>query len=149
MSTPFLSSLRSSMGATGANAIVSAAPHSTVGKSAMMSLFSDLDLALDASGAVVSGGSAAKDLLASKNAEKQAEAEEAARHALRKEQQQKQQQQKKEQPVTALSQAIGFFDQEMDERDAFTSRNTKRRKGKRGTSVVRGRRQRHEKYQRV
>eukprot|EP00644_Phytophthora_capsici_P001531 jgi/Phyca11/505044/fgenesh2_kg.PHYCAscaffold_10_\ len=125
----------------------------------MMSLFSGLDLALDASGAVVSntnGRSAAKDLLASKNAEKQAEAELAASQALKKQQQRQQQQnQKKEQPVTALSQAIGLFTQELDERDSFLSRNTKRRqkgsKKTRGSTSTpsRGRRQRHEKYKRV
>lgn len=160
MSSPFVSSLRSSLGVTGSNAMVSAAPGSSAGKSAMMSMFSGLDLALDASGAVVSnahgGRSAAKDLLASKNAEKQAEDELAASHALKKQQQkQLQQNQKKEQPVTALSQAVALFDQEVDERDSFLSRNTKRRqkggKKTRGATTVpsRGRRQRQEKYKRV
>ncbi|KAG7384375.1 smg-9, nonsense mediated mRNA decay factor [Phytophthora pseudosyringae] len=155
MSTPFVSSLRTSLGATGSTAKMSAAPGSIAGNTAVMSLFSDLDLALDASGAVVStangGRSAAKDLLASKNAEKLAEAELAASHALKKQQQkQKQASQKKEQPVTALSQALGLFDQEMDERDSFMSRNTKRRqkgsKKTRGSTTTpsRGRRQRHE-----
>ncbi|KAL3672770.1 hypothetical protein V7S43_002061 [Phytophthora oleae] len=123
-----------------------------------MSLFSGLDLALDASGAVMSnasGRSAAKDLLATKNAEKQAEAKLAASQALKKQQQRQQQNQKKEQPVTALSQAIGLFDQELDERGSFMSRNTKRRqKGSKKTrgstsTPYRGRRQRHEKYKRV
>ncbi|KAI9983596.1 hypothetical protein PInf_007661 [Phytophthora infestans] len=128
-------------------------------ESAMMSMFSDLDLALDASGAVVSnangGRSAAKDLLASKNAEKQAEAELAAAHEFKKQQQKQQQIQKKEKPVTALGQAIDLFDKEMDERDSFMSRNTKRRqkgskKTRGGTSTPsRGRRQRHDKYKRV
>ncbi|KAF4038625.1 hypothetical protein GN244_ATG09150 [Phytophthora infestans] len=159
MSMPFVSSLRTSLGATGSNAMVSAAPASTAGKSAMMSMFSDLDLALDASGAVVSnangGRSAAKDLLASKNAEKQAEAELAAAHEFKKQQQKQQQIQKKEKPVTALGQAIDLFDKEMDERDSFMSRNTKRRqkgskKTRGGTSTPsRGRRQRHDKYKRV
>ncbi|KAF1776706.1 P-loop containing nucleoside triphosphate hydrolase [Phytophthora cactorum] len=158
MSTPFVSSLRTSLGATGSSTMVSAAPGSTAGKSAMMSMFSGLDLALDASGAVVSnangGRSAAKDLLASKNAEKQAEAELAASHALKKQQQQKQQQmQKKEQPVTALGQALELFDREMDERESFMSRNTKRRqkgsKKTRGGTPSRGRRQRQDKYKRT
>ncbi|KAG3118205.1 hypothetical protein PI124_g3556 [Phytophthora idaei] len=157
MSTPFVSSLRTSLGATGSSTMVSAAPGSTAGKSAMMSMFSGLDLALDASGAIVSnangGRSAAKDLLASKNAEKQAEAELAASHALKKQKQQ--QMQKKEQPVTALGQALELFDREMDERESFMSRNTKRRqKGSKKTrggtpTPSRGRRQRQDKYKRV
>ncbi|KAG2784088.1 hypothetical protein PC129_g11327 [Phytophthora cactorum] len=157
MSTPFVSSLRTSLGATDSSTMVSAAPGSTAGKSAMMSMFSGLDLALDASGAVVSnangGRSAAKDLLASKNAEKQAEAELAASHALKKQKQQ--QMQKKEQPVTALGQALELFDREMDERESFMSRNTKRRqKGSKKTrggtpTPSRGRRQRQDKYKRV
>ncbi|ETI57263.1 hypothetical protein F443_00415 [Phytophthora nicotianae P1569] len=157
MSTPFVSSLRTSLGATGSNAMVSAAPESAAGKSAMMSMFSDLDLALDASGAVVSnangGRSAAKDLLASKNAEKQAEAELEASQALKKQQQK--QMQKQEKPITALGQAMALFDKEMDERDSFMSRNTKRRqKGSKKTrggtpTPSRGRRQRQDKYKRV
>ncbi|KAG6958207.1 hypothetical protein JG687_00009536 [Phytophthora cactorum] len=157
MSTPFVSSLRTSLGATDSSTMVSAAPGSTAGKSAMMSMFSGLDLALDASGAVVSnangGRSAAKDLLASKNAEKQAEAELAASHALKKQKQQ--QMQKKEQPVTALGQALELFDREMDERESFMSRNTKRRqKGSKKTrggtpTPSRGRRQRQDKYKRL
>ncbi|ETN05426.1 hypothetical protein PPTG_14166 [Phytophthora nicotianae INRA-310] len=43
-----------SLGATGSSAMVSTAPGSTAGKLAMVSMFSDLDLALDTSGAVVS-----------------------------------------------------------------------------------------------
>ncbi|EGZ09800.1 hypothetical protein PHYSODRAFT_288499 [Phytophthora sojae] len=123
----------------------------------MMSLFSELDLALDASGAVVA--SSAKDLLASKNAEKQAEAELEASRALKRQQNKLQQQnQKKEQPVTALSQALGLFDQEVDERESFMSRNTKRRqkgagknkaRGGSSTTAARGRRQRQDKYKRV
>ncbi|ETO86003.1 hypothetical protein F444_00403 [Phytophthora nicotianae P1976] len=161
MSTPFVSSLRTSLGATGSNAMVSAAPESAAGKSAMMSMFSDLDLALDASGAVVSnangGRSAAKDLLASKNAEKQAEAELEASQALKKQQQKQMQKQmqKQEKPITALGQAMALFDKEMDERDSFMSRNTKRRqKGSKKTrggtpTPSRGRRQRQDKYKRV
>ncbi|KAG6621369.1 SMG9 protein [Phytophthora cinnamomi] len=154
MATPFVSSLRTSLGATGSGAVVSA---SSAGKSAMASLFSELDLALDASGAVVAGGrSAAKDLLASKSAEKQAEAALDAERALKRQQQETQKQNQKNQPVTALSQALGLFDQELDERDAFVSRNTKRRqkggkkaRGAASTTAARGRRQRQDKYRRV
>ncbi|CAH0480075.1 unnamed protein product [Peronospora belbahrii] len=124
----------------------------------MLSMFSNLDLALDVKGFIVSNGngsrSAAKDLLTSKSIEKQAEAKCVAMQALRKQQQQQQNQ--KEQPVTALSQALSLFDKEMDERDSFLSRNTKRRqksgKKTRSSSTVvsyRGRIQRQNKYNRV
>ncbi|KAE8883610.1 hypothetical protein PF005_g2292 [Phytophthora fragariae] len=158
MASPFVSSLRTSLGATGSSAVVSATPGSTAGKSVMMSLFSELDLALNASGAVVAGGkSAAKDLLASKSAEKQAEAEIEASRALKRQQaKQQQSQEKKQQPVTALSQALGLFDQEVDERESFMSRATKRRqkgskktRGASSSTASRGRRQRQDKYKRV
>ncbi|CEG42698.1 uncharacterized protein PHALS_12952 [Plasmopara halstedii] len=132
------------------------APASTVNKTAILSLFSELDLALDKT---VTGdsqanhsSSAAKSFLTSKNAEKQAEADFAALKALKREQQQ---QQKREQPLSALSQALDIFDQEVEEREAFMSRQTKRRlkgnKKARGGLLTpsRGRRQRHDKYKRV
>jgi mannitol-specific phosphotransferase system IIBC component len=162
MSSPFVSSLRTSLGATGSAAMVATpassavaapVPGSVASKAAMADLFSSLDLALNESGAVVSG-SAAKDLLASKTAQKQAEAELDAQHALKRQQQRAQrQQQRQEQPVTALSQALGLFDQELDERDSFLSRNKRRQKSSKkargGTTASRGRRQRQEKYKRV
>ncbi|KAI9905988.1 hypothetical protein PsorP6_014304 [Peronosclerospora sorghi] len=99
----------------------------------MISSFSDLDLALDPTGAIVSNGrSAAKDLLVSKSADKQAEAARAASQALLKKQQQ--QDAKKTPPVTALSQAMDSFEQELEERDAFLSRKTKRRQKRRQRS---------------
>ncbi|CAI5708415.1 hypothetical protein KXD40_004909 [Peronospora effusa] len=122
----------------------------------MLSMFSGLDLTLDSSGAVVShvngGRSAAKDLLISKSTEKQAEAEFAALQALKKQQQktQQQQNQQKDEPVTALSQALSLFDQEMNDRDSFVSRNTKRRQKsgqKTRGNTFRSRLQRQKKYQ--
>jgi len=146
MSSPFVSSLRTSLGATGSAAMVATpassavaapVPGSVASKAAMADLFSSLDLALNESGAVVSG-SAAKDLLASKTAQKQAEAELDAQHALKRQQQRAQRQQQR---------------QELDERDSFLSRNKRRQKSSKkargGTTASRGRRQRQEKYKRV
>ncbi|CAH0491827.1 unnamed protein product [Peronospora farinosa] len=121
----------------------------------MLSMFSGLDLTLNSSGAVVShvngGRSAAKDLLISKSIEKQAEAEFAALQALKKQQQKTQQQQnQKDEPVTALSQALSLFDKEMNDRDSFVSRNTKRRQKsgqKTRGNTLRSRLQRQKKYQ--
>ena len=157
MASPFVSSLRRSLGGPDNNATVS------TDKSAMLSMFSGLDLTLDSSGSVVvttstGSRSAAKDLLLSKSTEKRAEAESAALQALQKQQQQQQKKQQQEQPVTALSQALSLFDKEMNDRDSFLSRNTKRRhksgKKPRGDSAAapasrRGRRQRQQKYHRL
>ena len=123
----------------------------------MLSMFSGLDLTQDPDGIAVSncknGRSAAKDLLAAKSTAKQAETEFAALQAWKK--QQRQQNRKKEQSITALSQALSLFDKEMDERDSFVSRNTKRRqkngKKMRGGATVssRCRNQRQAKYKHV
>ncbi|KAG7386878.1 smg-9, nonsense mediated mRNA decay factor [Phytophthora boehmeriae] len=153
MASPFVSSLRSSLGVNANNATTSASSNASTGKKAMVSLFDGLDLALSESGAVVSnagGRSAAQELIASKNAEKQAEAALAASRDLKRQQQQKQ---KKEQPVTALTQALGLFDQELEQRDSFVSRNQRRQKSNKKTrgsaTTARGRRQRQEKYKHV
>lgn len=141
------------MDAEKTNVMVSSGTESTKGKPTMVSMFSGLDLALDANGAVISNVfSAAKDLLVTKNAEKELEAQLAASYACKKELQQKE---RKNPPITALTQALELFDQEMDERNAFMSRHTKRRlkggKKSRGGILTpsRGRRLRYEKYKRV
>ncbi|KAG2527226.1 hypothetical protein JM16_003310 [Phytophthora kernoviae] len=154
MASPFVSSLRTSMAINPDDTTISAPSNANTGKTAMMSLFSGLDLALTESGAVVSksgGSSAAKELIASKNAEKQAEAALAASRDLKRQQQK--QQQKKEEPMTALSQALGLFDQELEQHDSFVSRNQRRQKSNKKTrgnaTTARGRRQRQEKYKHV
>uniref|UniRef100_M4BHP2 Uncharacterized protein n=1 Tax=Hyaloperonospora arabidopsidis (strain Emoy2) TaxID=559515 RepID=M4BHP2_HYAAE len=127
----------------------------------MLSMFSSLELALDGSCAVVSSSkSAAKDLLASKSTERQAEADSIAAQALKRQQQKERQRlEEKEQPVTALRQAMDFFAQEVDEHESFVSRSTRQRhksSSKRNTRVgaetlgaPRGRRHRQVKYNRV
>ncbi|CAI5715965.1 unnamed protein product [Hyaloperonospora brassicae] len=134
----------------------------------MLSMFSGLGLSRDGSCAAVvsTNNSAAKDLLVSKRVERQAEAEAIATQALKRQQQKERQERTKkekeaQQPVSALRQAMDFFAQEVDERESFVSRSTRRRhksSGKRSTTraevaalagASRGRRHRQLKYNRV
>ena len=115
---------------------------------------------------VSTNNSAAKDLLVSKRVERQAEAEAIVTQAIKRQQQRERQERTKkekeaQQPASALRQAMDFFAQEVDERESFVSRSTRRRhksSGKRSNTraevaalagAARGRRHRQLKYNRV
>ncbi|DAZ94033.1 TPA: hypothetical protein N0F65_001464 [Lagenidium giganteum] len=115
-------------------------------KEDMMSAFSGLGLQLDANGNVVAtAGSAARELLASKGEEKRAEeAMEADRQAKRRVLEAAKTSAPK--PVTALSQAIGAFDTEVERSGMYISK-AQRRKGGMSSTMSRRAREKNAKTQ--
>uniref|UniRef100_K3X722 Uncharacterized protein n=1 Tax=Globisporangium ultimum (strain ATCC 200006 / CBS 805.95 / DAOM BR144) TaxID=431595 RepID=K3X722_GLOUD len=93
-------------------------------RTTMMSAFSGLGLALDAQGGVVATASSAQQLLAKKNAEKQLEEQLAAERTAKREALKKQQEAARNapRPVTALSQALGAFDHEIEQSELLTKK---------------------------
>lgn len=94
----------------------------------MMSAFSGLGLALDANGGVVASSenavSAAQQLLAKRTAEKQQEEQMVADRMATREARKRQQEAARNapRPVTALSQALGAFDDEIEQSDMLTKK---------------------------
>ncbi|KAF1323094.1 hypothetical protein FI667_g10870, partial [Globisporangium splendens] len=93
-------------------------------RTTMMSAFSGLGLALDTQGGVVATASSARQLLAKKNAEKQLEEQLAAERTAKRDALKKQQEAARNvpRPVTALSQALGAFDQEIEQSELLTKK---------------------------
>lgn len=119
-----------SLSASSLAAAVGSSASAVESRKVVMSAFSGLDLALDASLADNSSGgrSAARELLAKKHVDRQAELQaEAARLQVKQQQLQQQQQQKK--PLSALAQALDAFDGEVEAHGAFQSRSTQAKGG--------------------